>query len=563
MIEEVSVDQLRQALDAGEMTVRELVQASLDRIEAMDQSGPTLRAVIETNPDALSIADELDAELANSESRGPLHGIPVLIKDNVATADQMQTTAGSYALEGATPTRDAFIVQRLRDAGAVILGKANLSEWANIRSVWASSGWSGRGGQAVNPYQLDRNASGSSSGSAIAVAASYVPLAVGTETNGSIVSPSGHCGVVGIKPTVGLVSRSGIIPISHMQDTAGPMARTVAEAAALLNVLAGDDPEDPAQNGEGVALPDATPGDTTESTPVAGATPEAAVAPPTYPQRPEGGLSPVDYTSVLDKNGLEGAKIAVLRSGTSFTPASDAVFEESLQALRDAGAELVDPVEMPSYQDLSSSPDGLEVLLWDLKWDIEAYIDRNVDPSFPIRTLADIVAFNREHADQEMPWFGQDLFERAVKKTELSDPEYLAAVSRLQRWGRAEGIDAILAQHGVDAIVAPTNAPASRIDVVNGDHWLGGSSTPAAVAGYPIVTVPSGSHVGLPLGLSFIGTAFSEATLIQFAYAFEQATQARRVPTYAPPSILPPAMPGAEMATPEASPANEEATPGL
>jgi amidase len=548
MIEEASVAQLREALDAGDLTVRELVQAALDRIESMDQTGPTLRALIETNPDALTIADELDAELANGASRGPLHGIPVLLKDNIATADQMQTTAGSYALEGAIPTQDAFIAQRLREAGTVILGKANLSEWANIRSLWASSGWSGRGGQAVNPYQLDRNASGSSSGSAIAVAASYVPLAVGTETNGSIVAPSSHCGVVGIKPTVGLVSRSGIIPISHWQDTAGPMARTVAEAAALLNVLAGDDPDDPARADDGVV---ATPVATAETGATPQATPEAeAGTAPHYPARPSGGLETIDYTSGLDENGLEGAKLAVLRSGTSFTPASDAVFEASLQALRDAGAELVDPVMLPSHEDLSSSPDGLEVLLWDLKWDVEAYIEGHVDPSFPIRTLADIVEFNRVHADLELPWFGQDLFERSVEKSELSDPEYLAAVARLQRWGRAEGIDAVIAEHGVAAIVAPTNAPASKIDLVNGDHWLGGSSTPSAVAGYPIVTVPSGQHAGLPLGLSFIGPAFSEATLIRLAHAFEQATQARRPPGYAPPAVLPPAAVEDDVATP-------------
>jgi amidase len=558
MIEEVPVDQLRKALDAGEMTVRELVQACLDRIAAMDQTGPTLRAVIETNPDAPAIADALDKELAEGQSRGPLHGIPVLIKDNIATADQMQTTAGSYALEGAVPMRDAFIAQRLRDAGAVIVGKANLSEWANIRSSWASSGWSGRGGQAVNPYQLDRNASGSSSGSAIAVAASYVPLAVGTETDGSIISPSAHCGVVGIKPTVGLVSRSGIIPISHWQDTAGPMARSVAEAAMLLNVLAADDPDDPAQAGGGTATPEASPEATLEASP--GATP-AAEAPPSYPARPQGGLETIDYTSVLDENGLEGAKIGVLRSGTSITPATDANFEAALQSLRDAGAELVDPVELPSQEQVSTAPDELEVLLWDTKWDIQAYIEAYVDPSFPVRTLADIVEFNRVHADLELPWFGQDLFERAVKKSEQSDPEYLATVARTQRWGRAEGIDAIIAQHDVDAIVAPANAPATKIDLVNGDRYLGGITSAAAIAGYPIVTVPSGEYAGLPLGLGFIGTAFSEATLIKLAHAFEQATKARSAPTYAEPAVLPPAPAEGEMATPEASPANEEATP--
>ena len=516
MIEEISAGRLRAALDAGEVTSRDVVQASLDRIAALDRTGPALHAVIEVNPDALEIADALDAELAAGRSRGPLHGIPVLLKDNIATADRMQTTAGSLALVGAIPRRDAFVARRLRAAGAVILGKTNLSEWANFRGSPSVSGWSARGGQALNPYQLDRTPSGSSSGAAVAVAASYAPLAVGTETNGSIVSPSGTCGLVGIKPTVGLVSRAGIIPISRMQDTAGPMARTVAEAAALLSVLAGDDPDDPAHGaGDGTGV--------------------------TYPARPAGTVA-VDFAAGLDAGALRGARIGVLRSAAGFSDAADGVFEAALVALCDAGAELVDPVAMPPREDYCQRRDGLEAMLWDLAPDIAAYIDGYLDPAFPIRSLADIVAFNRAHAAEELTWFGQDILEMALEKSARSDPEYVAVRSRLQRWSRTEGIDALHAAHGLDALVAPTNAPAPKIDLVNGDHHIGGSSTAAAVAGYPIVTVPAGMYAGLPLGLSFIGTAFSEATLIRLAYAFEQATMARRAPGYLPAGVMPPAM---------------------
>jgi amidase len=516
VIEEASVGDLRSSLDRAEFTVHELVQSCLDRIEAMDRRGVALHAVIETNPDALAIADEMDAELRDGRSRGLLHGIPVLLKDNIATADRMQTTAGSLALEGATPRHDAFIVSRLRDAGAVILGKANLSEWANIRDGLASSGWSARGGQTLNPYQLDRTASGSSSGSAVAVAASYVPLAVGTETNGSICSPSGTCGIVGIKPTVGLVSRSGIIPITQLQDTAGPMTRNVTDAAILLNALAGFDPDEPAQRAEPL------PGD------------------PRYPARPEGGLPRIDYTQALDRDGLRGARIGVWREPLSRSDATMQVFDCALDALREAGAELVHDVHIPSTDAMRQGRQILNVMLWNLKADIGAYLQRNIDPSFPIQCLADIVAFNREHAHQEMPWFGQDIFEMALDKGSLDDPDYLEMVATVQRWGREEGIDAVLEEHRLDAIVSPANGPASRIDLVNGDRHVGGSSTPSAIAGYPIVTVPAGYYAGLPIGLNFMAGAYSEEMLIRLAYSFEQATGARRPPTYASPGVLPP-----------------------
>ena len=562
---EVTVTQLRDALVGGDLTIRQLVQACLDRIAANDQEGPALRAVIETNPDALTIADELDAELKAGKSRGPLHGIPVLLKDNIATADKMETTAGSFALKGAIPTHDSFIVGQVRKSGLVILGKANLSEWANIRSSHVSSGWSGRGGQAVNPYQLDRTPSGSSAGSAIAVAASYVPLAIGSETDGSLVSPAGHCGIVSIKPTLGLVSRMGVIPISHNQDTAGPMARTVADAAALLNVLAVLDQDDPAnqmaiQGGVGmpqtIASPSASPDSSTaaspQASPAVGAT---MIGIPTYPTRPESATHPIDYTDpgILGADGLRGARIGVLRAAAGFSVGADQIFEQALAAIKGLGAEVIDPVEMPSLEELKKSPDELDVLLWDFKADLPAYIEGYVDPSFPVRNLKDVIAFNEAHFDEELQWFGQDLFIEAEKKSDLQDPEYIAAVLRNQQRGREDGIDAVLKKYQLDAIVAPTNAPATKIDLVNGDHFLGGTSTPAAVAGYPLVAVPAGYIAGLPVGITFMGGAFSEETLIRCAYAFEQHTKVRTAPTYAAPAVLPPGGPSGD---------NPAATPG-
>jgi amidase len=468
---EQTVNGLREALLDHTLDATGLVRKGLARIAERDAG---VNAIIELNPDAEGIAASLDAHLRDGGAPGPLHGIPVLLKDNVATADGMQTTAGSLALVDAVPRRDAFIVTRLREAGAVILGKTNMSEWANIRSRHSISGWSGRGGQTFNPYQLDRNPSGSSSGSGAAVAAGYAPLAVGTETNGSIVLPAAVCGIVGIKPTVGLVSRSGVIPISHFQDTTGPMAPTVEDAALLLTVLAADDPEDEAQiQGE-------------------------VTASPSYPARPRDWAGGPDYTTFLDADGLRGARIGVLRPGVSDKPPTDAIYQQAITDLRNAGAEIVDGLELPHAKELNTSPYVLDVMLWDFKTDLENYLAAYVDPDFPIRDLAGALSFNRQHADQEMPWFGQDLFELAAGKGSLDAPEYLHMVSEVQRWGREEGIDALLRQHRLDALIAPTNTPAGRIDVVNRDGSAGGSSGVSAVAGYPIVTVPAGYAHGLP-----------------------------------------------------------------
>ena len=514
-IEEVSAAELRKSLDVGAFTIRQLVQACLDRIAAMDKCGPTLNAVIELNPDALTIADALDAELTAGTTRGPLHGIPVLLKDNIATADNMENTAGSLALVGAKPTRDAFITTQLRNAGAVILGKTNLSEWANIRDENSTDGWSGRGGQTVNPYRLDRNPSGSSSGSGVAAAASYAPLTVGTETNGSIVSPSSASGIVGLKPTVGLVSRSGIIPISHSQDTAGPMTRSVMDAAMLLNVLAAEDPSDPAH------LPTA---------------PDASTR-PGFPVRPAAGLEPVDYVAGLALDALNGARIGVLRQATGFTRATDLAFESTLSILRDAGAELIDPAAIPNFEEIESSPVGLDIMLWELKAGLAAYLRDYTDPDFPIRTIDDIIRFNEEHADLELPYFDQSLFVRSAAKTDLDDSAYIGPVAKLQQHAR-KALDTVLDQHHLDALVAPTSSPATKIDLVNGEHGYGGSSTLPAIAGYPLITVPAGYHFGLPIGISFIGRAWSEATLLRLAYAFEQTANLRQPPRYLPGSVL-------------------------
>jgi amidase len=494
-LEEATVAQLQEGMASGKWTSRRIIDLYLDRIAENDRRGPSLHSIIETNPDAQTVAADLDRERASRGPRGPLHGIPVLLKDNIGTADRMTTTAGSYALEGSIPSRDSGVAERLRNAGAVLLGKTNMSEWANIRSNRSSSGWSARGGQCRNPYVLDRNPCGSSSGSAVAVAANFGAVAVGTETDGSIVCPASANGIVGIKPTVGLVSRAGIIPISHTQDTAGPLCRTVADAAVLLSALAGMDSRDSATG---------------------------AAARHTAP----------DYTKFLDAGGLRGARIGVARAKFfGYNDATDRHAENALAALRDGGAVLVDPADIPhagTYDD----PE-LEVLLYELKTDLAAYLAQ-VGPTAKVRTLADVIAFNEREREREMPYFGQELFERAETKGPLTSKAYLEALARCRRVSRTLGIDAVMTKHRLDALVAPTGNPAWPTDLINGDHFTGSSSTPAAVAGYPSISVPMGDVGGLPVNLSFIGRAWSEPTLIRLAYAFERATAHRRPPSFLP-----------------------------
>ncbi len=497
-LDEVTLDALRQGLASGKFTARALAEKYLTRIDAIDRRGPAVNAVIELNPDALQIADELDRERRAKGPRGPLHGISVLIKDNIATADRMQTTAGSLALVGSRPAKDAFVTSRLREAGAVILGKTNLSEWANFRSTHSTSGWSGRGGQTKNPYALDRNPSGSSSGSAVAVAANLCPIAVGTETDGSVVSPASHTGIVGIKPTVGLIGRTGIIPISHTQDTAGPMARTVADAAALLSVLAGVDPVD-------------------------SATEQAR------------GHIDRDYTRFLDPNGLRGARIGVVRKYAGYNMGMDRLFDEALTVMKTAGAEIIDPVEIPTIGKFDDAEN--QVLLYEFKADLNNYLAA-LGPSAPVHSLQEIIEFNAKHADKEMPYFGQELFAQSQAKGPLADPEYQKALADCGRMTRAEGIDAAMDKSKLDALVAPTENPAWPTDWVNGDHFTGSSSSLAAVAGYPDITVPMGLVFGLPVGISFFGRAWSEPVLIKLAYAFEQLTRLRKPPRFLPTADL-------------------------
>ncbi len=492
---EATIGELQEKMKAGVLTSRALTTAYLARIEALNYKGPALHHVLETNPDAIAIAEALDAERQAKGPRGALHGIPVLLKDNIDTADRMTTTAGSLALEGSIPLRDSFVAERLRAAGAVILGKTNLSEWANIRSTRSSSGWSGRGGQAKNPYALDRNPCGSSSGSGGAASANLASVAVGSETDGSIVCPSNNCGLVGVKPTLGLVSRAGIIPIAHSQDTAGPMTRTVRDAAILLGAMAGVDPRDAETAGSRAhALP--------------------------------------DYTASLDPRGLEGARLGIARKMFGFHPLVDRVTEAALDVLSREGAVLVDPADVPHAGEYDESE--LEVLLYELKADLNAYL-AGLGPTARVRTLADVIRFNEEHKRREMPFFGQELFLQAQEKGPLTTQAYRDALEKNRRLSRAEGLDAVLDQHKLDAIVAPTGGPAWLTDLVNGDHFSGGgSSTPAAVAGYPHITVPAGEVFGLPVGLSFLGRAWSEATLLKLAFAFEQATHHRRAPRLLP-----------------------------
>ena len=500
-LDEATIADLQQQMQAGRASARSIAEQYIARIEAVDRSGPSLHSVIEVNPDALAIADELDAERRAGRVRGPLHGIPILVKDNIATADKMMTTAGSLALAGVKPPADAFVAARLREAGAVILGKTNLSEWANFRSTHSSSGWSGRGGQTKNPYALDRNPSGSSSGSGAAVAANLAAAAIGTETDGSIVSPSTSNGLVGIKPTLGLVSRAGIVPIAHSQDTAGPMARTVADAAALLAAIAGADPADAA----------------------------------TTARRGGEASGAADYSHALDANGLRGARIGVVRNKLfGYSAAADRIAEAAIADMKKLGAVIVDPANIPTLGTFGDSE--FEVLLYEFKADLTRYLTA-LGPASPVHSLADVIAFNDAHAREEMPYFGQEIMTMADKKGPLTTAAYRAALARNRRLSRELGIDLVMTRHRLDALVAPTGAPAWLTDLVLGDSSLASSDAPStvtSVAGYPHITVPAGLFRGLPVGISFFGRAWSEPTLIKLAYAYEQATKRRRPPAFPP-----------------------------
>ena len=490
-----TASELQQRIAAGALDSRKLAQESLERIRRIDQSGPMLKAVLETNPDALALASKLD-EQRSSKLHGPLYGLPILLKDNIDTGDRMLTSAGSLALAGAPAPHDAALVERLRHAGVLVLGKANLSEWANFRSNHASSGWSGRGGQTRNPYALDRNPCGSSAGSAAAVAAGLVPLAIGTETDGSILCPAAMNGIVGIKPTLGLVSRRGIVPISHNQDTAGPMARNVSDAAALLSVIAGSDPRDPATV--------------------------------------DADRHATDYSRFLDPNGLKGKRIGVVRQLAGAEPNADRVLDQAISVMKAQGAVIIDPVKLPHLSDLGD-PENT-VLLYDFKHDINAYLASR--SGLKVKSLAELIAFNKAHAAEEMPWFGQELFEQAEKKGPLSDKVYKDALARAKRLSGEQGIDAALKSAHLDALLSPSGGPAFMTDPVLGDHivsgdpTVGGASQPAAVAGYPSITVPAGFAHGLPVGIVLFGAKWSEPTLIAIAYGFEQHAGAWQPPKF-------------------------------
>ncbi|MDX1428796.1 MAG: amidase [Rhodothermales bacterium] len=494
-LDEATFADLQKQMESGERSSRELCELYLERIADLDNGGPSLHSVIEVNPDALDIAEKLDRERDAATLRGPLHGIPIILKDNINTADRMSTSAGSLALKDSRVEADAFLVSRLRASGAVILAKSNLSEWANFRSTRSSSGWSARGGQVRNPYVLDRSPCGSSSGSAVVVAANMCAAAVGTETDGSIVCPSSANGIVGIKPTVGLVSRSGIIPIAHSQDTAGPMARTVTDAAILLGAMTGIDQED-------------------------GATAEQKAY--------------RDYTQFLDEAGLEGARIGVARNFLGFHEGVDRLIDDVIEVLTSQGATVVDPADITTKGEYGDSE--YEVLLYEFKAGLNRYL-AGLGPDAPVRTLSDLIDFNRDHREEEMPFFEQEIFEAAQKKGDLTSPEYLEALAKNHRLTREEGIDATIRKHDLDAIMAASGGPAWTIDVVTGDRFLGGSSSPAAVSGYPNITVPAGQIHGLPVGVSFFGRAFSEPRLLRIAYAYEQASR-KRIPPQFRASIL-------------------------
>ncbi len=490
-LNETTIAELQDKLSSGAINSEEITRKYLDRIGQIDQKGPELRAVIEINPEALDIARQMDAERKSGKVRGPMHGIPILIKDNIDTGDRMQTTAGSLALAGVPSPDDAFIVGKLRDAGAVLLGKTNLSEWANFRSTKSSSGWSGRGGQVRNPFCLDRSPCGSSSGTGAAVSANLCAIGIGTETDGSIVCPSGINGIVGIKPTVGLWSRDGIIPISHSQDTAGPMARTVTDAVVLLGLLAGSDPGD--------SSTDLKKGETF-----------------------------TDYTRFLDVNGLKGVRIGLASNFFGFHAEVEKLMKEAIQTMRDQGAEIIENLKFEKRSEAGDAE--WQVLISEFKADLNDYLKTRT--GLQAHSLADLIEFNRKNAETELKWFGQEIFESAEKTAGLDEPIYLEALKKSKKLSREEGIDQLMDQHQLDALIAPTNGPAWTIDWVNGDHFGGGSSEPAAISGYPNITVPAGYVHELPVGISFFGRAWSEPTLIKLAYAYEQATKHRKAPGF-------------------------------
>jgi len=499
-LEEATIAQLQAQMTTGGLTSLSLVQMYLTRIDAIDRRGG-LNSVLALNPDAQDIAKQLDAERKAGHVRGPLHGIPVMVKANIDTADKLQTTAGSLALVGQPAPQDSTVAKKLRDAGAVILGKTNLSEWANFRSFSSTSGWSGVGGLCHNPYALDRNAGGSSSGSGASTSANLCAAGLGTETDGSIVNPANNDGVVGIKPTVGLTSRAGVVPISHTQDTVGPHARTVADAAAILSAIASRtaDPRD-----------------------------DATATSPNGKPRPS---IPADYTQFLDPNGLSGAKIGALRGPvlTGYSKYTDGVYQDAIDAMSAAGATVTDDVALPDMDEILASSAEIIVLIYEFKRDLKKYLDGRT--GVPIKTLADAIAFNNAHADTELKFFGQEIFELA-ESDPFSDADYAQALADDRRLGGQDGIDAALAAGGFDALVAPTGSPAWTTDLINGDHFLGASSFPSAMAGYPIINVPAGSPFGVPVGISFIAGAFSEPLLIKLASGFEAVTKARRVPQF-------------------------------
>ncbi|HYM93063.1 MAG TPA: amidase, partial [Chitinophagaceae bacterium] len=497
-LKEITIGQLQEQVQKGKYSYEQITKLYLQRINDFDKNGPRINSVIELNPDAVSIAKTMDDERKKGKSRGPLHGIPVLIKDNIDTADKMKTSAGSLALATSVASKDSFVAQKLREAGAVILGKTNLSEWANIRSNHSTSGWSGRGGLTKNPYALDRNACGSSSGTGAAIASNFATMGIGTETDGSIVCPSSHNSLVGIKPTIGLLSRSGIIPISHSQDTAGPMCRCVADAATLLGALVGIDAADAATN---------------ESN----------------------GKSFTDYTKFLDAGGLKGMRIGVARKYFGFNDKVDKIMNDAIDVMKQQGAIIVDPADVPNMGKYDDTE--LEVLLYELKSGLNAYLD-SLGPNAPVKSLKEIIDFNEKNKEKEMLYFGQENLLKAQEKGSLSSKEYLDALEKNHRLSREEGIDAIMNEEKLDALIAPTGGPAWVTDLVNGDHFAGGYSTPSAVAGYPHITVPAGYVFGLPVGISFFGRAWSEPELIKIVYAYEQATKLRKAPKFLPTADL-------------------------